>query len=151
MPTRLNGRPRSPISSPSPSSSLLEGLLSADNALVLAILVLGLPRDQQQKALRYGILGAFVFRILATLLAVHLLALPGSSSSARSTCCTCRTQHFFGGDSGGAEERRAIKPAMPWLGLTRVLGDGRQGRADRHRLLPSIRSSSRSRCRTRRG
>ena len=53
---------------------LLEGLLSADNALVLAILVLGLPRDQQQKALRYGILGAFVFRILATLLAMHLLA-----------------------------------------------------------------------------
>ena len=38
---------------------LLEGLLSADNAMVLAILVLGLPRDQQQKALRYGILGAF--------------------------------------------------------------------------------------------
>jgi hypothetical protein len=27
---------------------LLEGLLSADNALVLAILVLGLPRSQQQ-------------------------------------------------------------------------------------------------------
>ena len=53
---------------------LLEGLLSADNALVLAILVLGLPRHQQRKALRYGILGAFVFRILATLLAVHLLA-----------------------------------------------------------------------------
>ena len=28
---------------------LLEGLLSADNALVLAILVLGLPKDQQKK------------------------------------------------------------------------------------------------------
>ena len=54
---------------------LLEGLLSADNALVLAILVLGLPREHQQKALRYGILGAFFFRILATLLAIHLLAL----------------------------------------------------------------------------
>ena len=54
---------------------VLEGLLSADNALVLAILVLGLPRDQQKKALRYGILGAFVFRILATLLAVHLIQL----------------------------------------------------------------------------
>ena len=43
---------------------LLEGLLSADNALVLAILVLGLPRKQQRKALRYGIFGAFAFRIL---------------------------------------------------------------------------------------
>ena len=41
---------------------LLEGLLSADNAMVLAVLVLGLPRHQQQKALRYGIVGAFLFR-----------------------------------------------------------------------------------------
>ena len=43
---------------------LLEGLLSADNALVLAVLVLGLPRPQQQKALRYGLLGAFAFRTI---------------------------------------------------------------------------------------
>ena len=27
-------------------------------------------------------------------------------------------QHFFGGHGGGAEERRAIKPAVPWLGLS---------------------------------
>ena len=53
---------------------LLEGLLSADNALVLAILVLGLPRRQQRKALRYGIVGAFAFRVLAILAAVHLMA-----------------------------------------------------------------------------
>ena len=46
----------------------LEGLLSADNAMVLAVLVLGLPKEQQRKALRYGILGAFAFRALATLL-----------------------------------------------------------------------------------
>ena len=30
---------------------LLEGLLSADNALVLAVLVLGLPKHQQKNAL----------------------------------------------------------------------------------------------------
>ena len=34
----------------------LEGLLSADNAMVLAVLVLGLPTRQQRQALRYGIL-----------------------------------------------------------------------------------------------
>ena len=68
---------------------LLEGLLSADNALVLAILVLGLPRDEQRKALRYGILGAFAFRILATLLAVHLLQVAWVKLiGARRTCCT---------------------------------------------------------------
>jgi len=53
----------------------LEGLLSADNAMVLAVLVLGLPKDQQRKALRYGIIGAFAFRSLATLLAVYLIGL----------------------------------------------------------------------------
>ncbi len=50
----------------------LEGLLSADNAMVLAVLVLGLPKAQQRKALRYGIVGAFAFRIIAILLAVWL-------------------------------------------------------------------------------
>ncbi len=54
---------------------LLEAALSADNALVLAILVLPLPKRQQKKALQYGIVGAFAFRILATLSAVHLIHL----------------------------------------------------------------------------
>jgi YkoY family integral membrane protein len=96
---------------------LLEGLLSADNALVLAILVLGLPRHQQQKALRYGILGAFFFRILATLLAIHLLALTWVKLAGALYLMYLAYQHFFGGH-GGTEERRAIKPAVPWLGLS---------------------------------
>ncbi len=53
---------------------LLEAVLSADNALVLAVLVLPLPKEQQTRALRYGILGAFVFRIIATVFAAHLIA-----------------------------------------------------------------------------
>src|SRR5262249_55890250 len=36
---------------------MLEGLLSADNAMVLAVLVLGLPKYEQKQALRYGIVG----------------------------------------------------------------------------------------------
>ena len=55
----------------------LEGLLSADNAMVLAVLVLGLPKAQQKKALRYGIVGAFAFRAVATLLAVYLISSAG--------------------------------------------------------------------------
>jgi YkoY family integral membrane protein len=97
---------------------LLEGLLSADNALVLAILVLGLPREHQQKALRYGILGAFFFRILATLLAIHLLALTWVKLIGSLYLLYLAYQHFFGGHGGSAEERRAIKPAVPWLGLS---------------------------------
>lgn len=53
---------------------VLEALLSADNALVLAVLVLPLPKERQGKALRYGIVGAFFFRIVATLFAVHLIS-----------------------------------------------------------------------------
>ncbi len=52
---------------------VLEGLLSGDNALILAVIVQPLPPDQQRKALHYGMAGAFVLRILATLLAVELV------------------------------------------------------------------------------
>ncbi|MDQ6422701.1 TerC family protein [Paenibacillus sp. LHD-117] len=43
----------------------LEGLLAADNALVLAIMVKHLPDDQRKRALFYGLAGAFVFRFLS--------------------------------------------------------------------------------------
>ncbi|OAB39008.1 hypothetical protein PMSD_03480 [Paenibacillus macquariensis subsp. defensor] len=40
----------------------LEGLLAADNALVLAIMVKHLPDAERKKALFYGLMGAFVLR-----------------------------------------------------------------------------------------
>ena len=51
----------------------LEGLLSADNALVLAMMVRHLPKEAQKRALRYGIWGAFIFRVIAVSLAGLLL------------------------------------------------------------------------------
>lgn len=51
----------------------LEGVLSADNAVLLAVLVLPLPKPEQGKALRYGILGAIIFRLLAIVFARQLL------------------------------------------------------------------------------
>ena len=95
---------------------VLEGLLSADNALVLAILVLGLPRHQQRKALRYGILGAFAFRILATLLAVHLLAVAWIKLIGALYLLYLSYAHFFGRHENG--ERTAIKPAQAAFGLS---------------------------------
>ncbi|MDD9271224.1 TerC family protein [Paenibacillus sp. GCM10023248] len=44
---------------------ILEGLLSADNALVLAVMVRHLPKEQQKKALFYGLVGAYIFRFVA--------------------------------------------------------------------------------------
>jgi YkoY family integral membrane protein len=52
---------------------VLEGVLSIDNALVLGILARRLPKHQQKQALTYGLIGAFVFRILAIALAAVLL------------------------------------------------------------------------------
>ncbi|WP_018750236.1 TerC family protein [Paenibacillus sanguinis] len=44
---------------------VLEGLLAADNALVLAIMVKHLPDEERKKALFYGLAGAFIFRLLS--------------------------------------------------------------------------------------
>lgn len=52
---------------------LLEAVLSADNALVLAIMVRHLPLQLQKKALLYGLGGAFVFRLLAIILAASII------------------------------------------------------------------------------
>ena len=51
----------------------LEGLLSADNALVLALMVRHLPKPEQRRVLRYGIWGAVGFRFIAVLLSAVLL------------------------------------------------------------------------------
>lgn len=47
---------------------VLEGLLAADNAVVMAVMVKHLPKNQQQKALLYGLVGAFIFRFAALFL-----------------------------------------------------------------------------------
>jgi len=54
---------------------VLEGLLSADNALVLAIMVKHLPKNEQKKALFYGILGAYLFRFIAIGLGTYLITI----------------------------------------------------------------------------
>jgi YkoY family integral membrane protein len=57
------------------SLAILEGVLSVDNSLVLAIMVRNLPKEQQRKALAYGIIGAFAFRCLALIFASYLMRL----------------------------------------------------------------------------
>src|SRR5262245_2253257 len=94
----------------------LEGLLSADNAMVLAVLVLGLPKHQQRKALRYGIVGAFVFRALATLLAVYLIQLGWVKLGGAAYLLYLTAHHFH--QRGGAEARRGPPKARPMLGMS---------------------------------
>ena len=51
---------------------ILEGVLSIDNALVLGLLAKRLPKSQQKRALTYGLVGAFVFRVISIALAAYL-------------------------------------------------------------------------------
>ena len=93
----------------------LEGLLSADNALVIAVMVLGLPKEQRQAALRYGLLGAFALRVVATLLAVYLIQLGWVKLAGGLYLMYLTYSHFWSGEN--AEERRTPPKAKPWLGL----------------------------------
>ena len=51
----------------------LEGILSADNALVIAVIARHLPNDQKKRAINYGIWMAFIFRF-ASIFLISFLA-----------------------------------------------------------------------------
>ena len=95
---------------------ILEGLLSADNALVMAIMVLGLPKADHRNALRYGLVGGFAFRIAATLLAVYLIRLSWVKLVGGLYLLYLTYSHFFGHEEG--VDRRQAPKARPWLGLS---------------------------------
>lgn len=94
----------------------LEGILSADNALVLAVLVLSLPLHQQKQALRYGILGAFAFRILATLFAAYMVQVTWIKLVGAGYLLYLPYHHFT---SRSAEQaRHSVPAAVPWMGIS---------------------------------
>jgi YkoY family integral membrane protein len=52
---------------------IIESLLSVDNAAVLATMVMDLPEEERNKALKYGIWGAYFFRGVAMIFAAVLI------------------------------------------------------------------------------
>jgi YkoY family integral membrane protein len=94
----------------------LEGLLSADNALVIAVMVLGLPKREQHPALHYGLIGAFAFRIVATVLAVYLIRLGWVKIAGGLYLLYLSYSHFQSGRE--AEARRTPPKARPWRGMS---------------------------------
>lgn len=52
---------------------LIEGLLSVDNALGIAAMAAHLPKHQQKAALRWGLIGAYLFRGIALALVAWLM------------------------------------------------------------------------------
>jgi YkoY family integral membrane protein len=83
---------------------------------VLAILVMGLPRDQQPLALRYGMFGAFFFRAVAVLLAAYLMQVVWVKLAGGGYLLYLAYAHFFRQQEG--HDRNAPPPALPAFGLS---------------------------------
>ena len=74
---------------------VMEGLLSADNALVLAVMVKHLPPKQRKKALFYGLLGAYFFRFLAIGIGVYLIKITWVKALGAAYLAWLAFDHFF--------------------------------------------------------
>jgi YkoY family integral membrane protein len=102
---------------------VLEGVLSIDNALVLGLLAKRLPKRLQGKALTYGLVGAFVFRVTAIGLATYLLHWRVVKLIGGLYLVYVSVKHFF---FEGKEEKAAAVPvgATPGGGGGVPAGDG---------------------------
>lgn len=90
---------------------LIEGLLSADNALVLAVLVKHLPQKQRKKALLYGMLGAYIFRFIFIGIGVYLVKFSFVKVIGAAYLACIVIQHFRSkaGNSQEEEEGKEFK------------------------------------------
>lgn len=75
--------------------TFLEGILSIDNALVLAILAKDLPPEQRRKALSYGLIGAVIFRLIALFLASALMQMAWVKFVGGGYLLLLSFKHFF--------------------------------------------------------
>jgi YkoY family integral membrane protein len=97
----------------------LEASLSADNAVALAALVKHLPTPQQQnRALRWGIIGAYGFRIAIVFAAVWLVEYPPAQFLGACYLLWLAWQHFRGEEEG--PEQDITRQANFWQTLVMV-------------------------------
>ena len=88
---------------------VLESLLSADNALVMAVMVLGLPERAHQRALTYGLVGALTFRLGATALAIHLIHAASLKLLGGAYLLSLSASHFRRADGRGPHQAPQAK------------------------------------------
>lgn len=75
---------------------ILDGILSIDNAAALAVLANTLPKEQRSKALRAGILGAYLGRGISLFIVGWLLLNPWVKLLAAAYLLYLCGTHFFG-------------------------------------------------------
>jgi YkoY family integral membrane protein len=81
---------------------IIESLLSVDNASALAAMVQHLPDGQRQKALRYGLVGAYVFRGACLLAASWLIKILWLKIAGGLYLLYLAYKHFYQGDGDEA-------------------------------------------------
>ncbi|EJS72705.1 DUF475 domain-containing protein [Bacillus cereus] len=86
---------------------VLEGLLSADNALVLAVMVKHLPEEKRKKALFYGLIGAYAFRFIAIGIGMYLIKLSWVKVLGALYLAWLSIKYFIDKRKGNAEEEEA--------------------------------------------
>ncbi|MEY4604322.1 MAG: hypothetical protein RIT43_1614, partial [Bacteroidota bacterium] len=102
---------------------LLEIILSFDNAAVLATMVRDLPEDQQKKALRYGIVGAYLFRGIALILVEQILSIWWLKPLGGTYLLWMAFNHFFNREKDSEEEVDDLKKNVlykytaGWIGV----------------------------------
>ena len=97
---------------------VLEGLLSGDNALVLAVLVMPLPEEERPRALRYGLMGAFVLRVIAILTVVKLVEFTWVALVGGGYLLFLVYKHFANRAHGPEDPAKPIRPQVGWFGLS---------------------------------
>lgn len=93
---------------------VIESLLSVDNAAVLATMVLDLPKHQRNKALKYGIIGAYVFRGLCLLLAAWLVTI-WYLKPLGGLYLLWLAYSYFKGKNSPADDNEAIDKNQSWI------------------------------------
>jgi YkoY family integral membrane protein len=98
---------------------IMEGLLSADNALVLAMMVKHLPEKQQKKALTYGIWGAYIFRFIAIGIGTLLIKIWWVKLIASGYLIKMSLEFFLKKNKDGEEEVKVINKGF-WATVATV-------------------------------
>lgn len=84
---------------------LIESLLSVDNAAVLAAMVQDLPANKRNKALKYGIIGAYILRGACLLFASWLIKILWLKILGGAYLCWLTFKFFFKKEAAEAEEK----------------------------------------------
>lgn len=85
---------------------IIEGLLSVDNALAIAAMANHLPEKQKFLALKFGIIGAYVFRGICLAFAAYIIANPWLKICGAAYLVYLMSEHF----TGGGDEDNDGKP-----------------------------------------